>query len=142
MKNLEMRKIERIIIHCSATEAGRDVSAGEIDRWHRGRGWRGIGYHYVVRLDGRVEQGRAEAQIGAHCAGYNSTSIGVCYVGGMCGGKPADTRTYEQRIALRRLIAELRSRYPGATVHGHREFAAKECPCFDASAEYAEGGDK
>ena len=78
-----MRQIKYIILHCTATREGKAFTAADIDRWHRARGWNGIGYHYVVRLDGTVEHGRPEAQIGAHCVGVNATSIGVCYVGGL-----------------------------------------------------------
>lgn len=133
------RTVKTIILHCSATPQGRDVSAADIKRWHVMRGFRTIGYHYVIRLDGTVEVGRPEALIGAHCAGHNADSIGVCYVGGLLrdAKTPADTRTPAQRDALNRLLAELLRRYPGATVHGHRDFAAKACPCFDATAEYA-----
>ena len=93
-----------------------------------------IGYHYVVRLDGRVETGRPEGRVGAHCLGHNSDSIGVCYIGGLTReGRPADTRTAAQRRALRALCTTLQVRYPGATLHGHREFAAKACHCFDIS---------
>lgn len=136
-----MRKITKIIIHCSATAAGRDFTAADIDRWHRARGFNGIGYHYVVRLDGRVESGRPESRQGAHCLGQNSNSIGVCYIGGLKadGKTPCDTRTPEQKQALLKLVRELKSRYPGVTVHGHMEFAAKACPCFDAAREYATG---
>lgn len=132
-----MRNITEIIVHCTATPRGRDVTARMVDAWHRARGWNGIGYHYLVRLDGTVEAGRPEARAGAHCRGHNSRSIGVAYAGGVetDGHTPADTRTPAQRAALRELVAELRRRYPGATVHGHREFAAKACPCFDAAAE-------
>lgn len=131
-----MMKVEKIIIHCSATPEGRDVTAAQIDRWHRARGFRCIGYHFVVRLDGSVERGRPENEIGAHCLGENARSIGVCYIGGIDRDtlKPKDTRTPAQRIALRKLVRQLEVRYPGATVHGHREFAAKACPCFDISA--------
>lgn len=127
-----MRKIDQIIIHCSATPEGRNVTVADIDRWHRARGFQGIGYHYVVYLDGTVAAGRDEHRAGAHCRGHNSRSIGVCYIGG-CDAemRPKDTRTPAQRSALRRLVSELRQRYPGATVHGHREFAAKACPSFD-----------
>jgi N-acetylmuramoyl-L-alanine amidase len=140
------RKISEIIVHCSATPAGRDVSAADINVWHKQRGFACIGYHYVVRLDGTVERGRDESRVGAHCLGHNAGSIGVCYVGG-CDAKmkPLDTRTDAQKQALVSLLTELLSRYPGATVHGHRDFAAKACPCFDASVEYAnlgKGGDK
>ncbi len=128
---------DKIIIHCSATEEGRDFSARDIDGWHKARGFRRIGYHWVVRLDGSLERGRKEYEIGAHCLGQNARSLGICYIGGLRGGKPADTRTPAQRAAMARLVEDLRSRYPGVTVHGHREFAAKACPCFDAASEYA-----
>ena len=133
-----MRKIRKIIVHCTATPAGRSVTVAEIDRWHRQRGFNGIGYHYVVGLDGSVSKGRDGALVGAHCKGHNSDSIGVAYVGGMSEdmSRPLDTRTPGQRLALSRLIEELKSRYPGATVHSHNEFAAKACPCFDAFKEY------
>lgn len=130
-----MRKIDKIIIHCTATPAGRDVTREQIDSWHRARGFRMIGYHWVVLLDGRVVAGRPEADMGAHCLGENLHSIGVCYVGGIDRDtlQPADTRTPEQKESLRRLVRHLQQRYPGATVHGHREFAAKACPCFAIS---------
>lgn len=132
-----MRKIEKIIIHCSATPEGRNVTVGDIDRWHKDRGFRCVGYHYVIYLDGNVARGRDESEIGAHCSGHNVRSIGVCYVGGCDAGmRPADTRTPAQRRALRELVEDLRKRYPGATVHGHREFAAKACPCFDVASEF------
>lgn len=138
-----------IVVHCTATEEGRDVGAAEIDIWHRRREFRmpdnipghlrSIGYHYVVRLDGTIETGRPEEAVGAHCRGYNSRSIGIVYAGGLDhGGKPKDTRTNLQKKALRRLIASLLEKYPDATVHGHREFAPKACPCFDARSEYAD----
>lgn len=134
-----MRKITEIIVHCSATPAGREVSVADIDRWHRELGFRAIGYHYVVLLDGTICPGRQENETGAHCAGHNARSIGVCYIGGTDAttGQPADTRTAAQRESLLRLVGELRRRYPMATVHGHREFAAKVCPCFDANKEYS-----
>ncbi len=128
-----MRKITKIIVHCTATPEGRAVSVAQVDAWHKERGFRCIGYHYLVGLDGTVTAGRPEQEMGAHCLGHNYESIGVCYVGGLdrVTGKPKDTRTAAQRPALRRLVEQLRDRYPGATVHGHREFAAKACPCFD-----------
>lgn len=133
-----MRKITKIIIHCSATPTGRSVTAADIERWHRARGFSAMGYHYLVGRDGVVERGRPDGVAGAHCLGHNADSIGVCYVGGLSadGKVPMDTRTAAQRTALRRLIEDLRRRYPGVTVHGHREFAAKACPCFDVAAEF------
>lgn len=138
-----MRKIKEIIIHCSATPEGEDFTVEQIRGMHLARGFSDIGYHYVVYRDGSVHTGRPEDIIGAHCSGHNALSIGVCYIGGcpprsesdwMCRSK--DTRTPAQKAALLTLINDLRDRYPGATVHGHREFANKACPSFDASAEY------
>ena len=127
-----MRKINKIILHCSATCEGLAFTAKDIDRWHRQRGYTMIGYHYVILLDGTVEKGRPIKQIGAHCKGHNAHSIGICYIGGLDKeGRPKDTRTPQQRQAMAKLIADLQQRYPNATVHGHREFANKDCPCFD-----------
>lgn len=132
-----MRTINKIIIHCSATPAGQNFKAKDIDRWHRGRGWRCIGYHYVICLDGTIETGRAECMIGAHCAGQNAHSIGICYIGGCDSNKqPCDTRTPAQRAALHKIVGALHLRYPQASIHGHNEFAAKACPCFDVRAEF------
>lgn len=134
-----LRAVTHIIVHCSATPEGRDVSAAEIDRYHRSRGFACIGYHRVVRRDGQIECGRSESLVGAHCRGLNHCSIGVCYVGGLdASGHPKDTRTAAQRKSLRLLLSELRRRYPQAHIYGHRDFAPKACPCFDAAKEYAE----
>ena len=128
-----MRKIDKIIVHCTATSAGREVTVADVKAWHKARGFRTIGYHYLVYLDGTVHAGRRESEVGAHCLGQNARSIGVCYVGGLdaATGEPRDTRTPAQRRALRELVETLCRRYPNATVHGHWEFAAKACPCFD-----------
>ncbi len=133
-----MRKINEIIVHCTATAEGKNFHAADIDRWHKQKGWSGIGYHYVVDLDGTVEPGREESKVGAHCTGHNANSIGVVYVGGVAtDGKTAkDTRTPLQKAALLKLLTELKHRYPNAAIHGHRDFAAKACPSFDATAEY------
>ena len=130
-----MRTIKEIIVHCTATPEGRTVTVKDVDAWHRQRGFSGIGYHYLIGLDGEVWKGRNIEVAGAHCEGHNANSIGVCYVGGLekDGKTPKDTRTAAQKTALVSLIADLRRQYPGATVHGHREFAAKACPCFDVS---------
>ena len=132
------RKINEIIVHCTATVEGKDFKAADIDRWHKQRGWDGIGYHHVVDLDGTVEHGRPESKQGAHCLGHNANSIGVVYVGGLAsdGKTPKDTRTPQQKAALVKLLTELKHRYPNATIHGHRDFAAKACPSFDATTEY------
>ena len=131
-----MRKIIEIIIHCSATPAGRAHTVQDLDRWHRQLGLKKIGYHYIIYLDGSVHVGRPVDEAGAHCAGHNQHSIGVCYIGGYDENfQPCDTRTPEQRDALRQLVEELQQQYPGATVHGHSEFADKACPCFNVHTE-------
>lgn len=134
-----MRTINEIIVHCSATAEGKDFTEKDIDRWHRAKGWNGCGYHYVVRLDGRVEGGREEAEVGAHCLGHNQHSIGVCYIGGCAsdGKTPKDTRTVKQKAALLALLKRIKARYPQAKIYGHCDFAAKACPCFDAKKEYS-----
>ena len=133
-----MRKITEIIIHCTATPEGRPCTVDDVDRWHRQRGFFGIGYHYLILLDGTICRGRPLWRAGAHCTGHNTHSIGVCYIGGLTakGTKPKDTRTGEQKKSLLWLLKSLKDVYPKATIHGHREFAPKDCPCFDAKEEY------
>lgn len=128
-----MRKITEIIIHCTATPEGRKHTAADVDAWHRRRGFDCIGYHFLVRIDGTVEPGRPLEKQGAHCLGHNAFSIGICYVGGLDsdGKTPKDTRTEPQRLALKGLVGWLLGLFPGASVHGHNEFVAKACPCFD-----------
>lgn len=133
-----MRNINLIIVHCSATPEGRNVAVADIDRWHRERGFDGIGYHYVVYIDGSVHEGRPLNKVGAHCKGHNAHSIGICYIGGVdLNGKPKDTRTVAQKDALVNLLMRLKRRFPKAVIRGHRDFAAKACPSFDATKEYA-----
>ena len=134
-----MRKITDIIVHCSATPEAKSFTVADIDRWHRQRGFAQIGYHYVIYLDGSVHKGRPVAQVGAHCQGHNAHSIGICYIGGLAkdGKIPKDTRTEAQKQAMLTLLKELKTQYPAATIHGHRDYAAKACPSFDATKEYA-----
>ncbi len=133
-----MRIINEIIVHCTANRAGTDIGVREIRCFHQEeKGWRDIGYHYVVRLDGTVERGRPISQPGAHCYGRNAHSIGVAYVGGLDKeGKPCDTRTPAQKAALLKLIFNLCKMYH-ASVSGHNDYARKACPCFDARKEYS-----
>lgn len=133
-----MRKITEIIVHCSATPEGQNFTAEDIDRWHKQKGWQGIGYHYVIELDGSVHKGRNEEVIGAHCLGHNVYSIGVCYIGGLdkWTKAPKDTRTDAQKQALIDLLKSLKEKYPNAIIYGHRDFSKKNCPCFDAKNEY------
>ena len=132
-----MRKITEIIVHCADTPEGRDDKSADIRRWHKARGFNDIGYHYVVDLDGSIEPGRPIETAGAHCTGHNTNSIGICYIGGADKGmKPKDTRTDAQKQSLVLLLRYLRQRYPSAKIYGHRDFANKACPCFDAKTEY------
>ena len=137
-----MRTITLIIIHCSAVRPDQTSSAAQIDTWHRQRGFHlGIGYHYVIRRDGTIEPGRPEWMIGAHCQNHNAHSIGVCYEGGLnARGQPEDTRTAEQKSALRQLLENLHRRYPRALIVGHHDLNPhKACPCIDNVArEYAD----
>ena len=132
------RTITEIIVHCTATPEDREVSMSELRQWHKQRGFTDVGYHYVVHLHGDVENGRDVDIVGAHCTGHNAHSIGVCYVGGVAkdGKTPKDTRTLQQKDALLKLLTELKKTYPGVKIYGHRDFARKACPSFDATSEY------
>ena len=135
-----MRTITLIIIHCSAVRPDQQSSAAQIDSWHKDRGFKGIGYHYVIRRDGTIETGRPEWMVGAHCVNHNSHSIGVCYEGGLdIRGQPADTRTPEQKAAMRQLLEDLHRRYPRAVIVGHHDLNPhKDCPCItNVAKEYA-----
>jgi N-acetylmuramoyl-L-alanine amidase len=133
-----MRKINKIILHCTATPEGRHTTVEDIRLWHKAQGWSDIGYHYVVYLDGSIHPGRPIEVSGAHTKGLNKNSIGVVYVGGInaMNFKAKDTRTPEQKEALDCLLNELMGTYKGATLHGHNEFAPKACPSFNVQKEY------
>lgn len=132
------RTINEIIIHCTATPEGKDYTVDTIRQWHRQRGFSDVGYHYIIHPNGQIDDGRDVNVAGAHCSGHNSHSIGIAYIGGMTADNKSskDTRTDEQRKAIKRLLRALRSIYPKAKIHGHRDFAAKACPSFDATSEY------
>ena len=136
-----MRKINEIIVHCSATRpnwmAGSKSAAkvAEIRRWHRGeRGWTDIGYHFIIDRDGTVVKGRPVERVGAHVVGKNTFTIGVCLLGGYdasADDKFEENFTAEQGVALRRLIEDLRKQYPSIMlITGHNQYAAKACPGF------------
>lgn len=137
--SVNKRNIKELIVHCSATPEGKDYSVDTIRQWHLQRGFSDIGYHYVVYRDGSIYIGRDESIIGAHCTGHNTNSIGVCYIGGCAsdGKTPKDTRTTEQKQSLVKLLKELKTKYPQASIHGHRDFSSKACPSFDATKEYS-----
>ena len=147
------REVNLIVVHCSATRVDRDITARDIDSFHRVCGFSSWGYHYYVRKDGSIEKMRDESEPGAHAYGHNRDSIGLCYEGGLdVNGRPADTRTAAQKCTLVALLRSLRADYPGARVVGHRDLSpdvngngrvdkwerTKECPCFDAAEEYAD----
>ena len=138
-----MREINLIVIHCSASRCDRDFPFEALDRYHRSLGWKGCGYHYYVTKDGRIHVGRHESEVGAHAAGFNAHSIGICYEGGLDPkGLPADTRTEAQKRSIRHLLENLLSRYKGAEVLGHRDLpkVRKACPCYDVRAELKSSG--
>ncbi len=128
-----MRPIHTLVWHCSATPEGKHFDAKDIDRWHKERGWAGIGYHAVILLDGTVQPGRPIEKVGAHVAGHNTGSIGYSYIGGISAdGKTAkDTRTPAQKATMKRLTIEAIRKYGLKRVAGHNEYAAKACPSFD-----------
>lgn len=131
-----------IAIHCSATKPSQDIGRADIDRWHRAKGWNGIGYHFVIRRDGTIEVGRPVEAIGAHVENWNSVSVGICMVGGVTEAnvnKAENNFAEPQWVSLLATVKELKLRYPKATVQGHRDFpkVAKDCPSFDAKAWWA-----
>ena len=136
-----MRTITLIIVHCSAVRPDQTSSAKDIESWHKNRKFKCIGYHYVIRRNGEIENGRPEWMIGAHCVNHNAHSIGVCYEGGLdIRGQPADTRTAEQKAAMRQLLEDRHRRYPRAMIVGHTDLnPGKDCPCIpNVAHEYAD----
>lgn len=146
-----MRKINLIVIHCTATKEGVKQTVADIRRYHKSIGWNDIGYHYVVYADGTVAEGRPVEKAGAHVSGHNANSIGIAYVGGLNkNGKAADTRTEAQKEALHKLVDALLVLYPGCRVVGHRDLSpdkngngiiepnewVKMCPCFNVADEF------
>lgn len=142
------RDVEYLVVHCSATQPTQDIGRDEIDRWHKQRGWSGIGYHFVIRRNGLIERGRPldddslleTPEVGAHVEGFNSKSVGVCLVGGVDDLlRPERNFTPAQYTALETLLLMLADQFAGAEVRGHRDFpgVAKSCPSFDVQAWWA-----
>lgn len=130
-------KTNWIVLHCSATRASQvNIGAKDIRKWHKDKGWADIGYHFVIKRDGKLEKGRALDVVGAHVEGHNLDSVGICLVGGLNDKsfKPENNFTAAQWTTLKTLVADLVKRYPKAKVLGHRDFKGvqKACPCFDA----------
>lgn len=148
-----MRTINLLVIHCTASRCTSTLTPAQLTAEHRRRGFHECGYHYYITRDGRLHPMRDVGKIGAHALGFNAGSIGIAYEGGLdADGRPADTRTPEQRTALLFLLCTLIAIHPRARICGHRDLSPdlngngtiepcefiKQCPCFDASAEYAE----
>ena len=146
------REVRLLVIHCSATRYDRDFPVEALRSSHKARGFADIGYHFYITRDGELHRCRPVNQIGAHAAGWNDYSIGICYEGGLdCHGRPADTRTEWQIHSMHVLVLTLLRDYPGCRVCGHRDLSpdlngngeiepeewVKACPCFDAEEEWA-----
>ena len=132
------RDIKLIVIHCADTYSRMDIGAKEIKEWHTStpRYWSDIGYHFVIRRDGTLEIGRPLNRNGAHCKGYNKSSIGICYAGGKGdNNKPKDNRTNEQKKTLSALVISLQAEYPNVEVKGHNELSNKNCPSYDVQKD-------
>ena len=127
-----MRKLTKIILHCADTKTNQDFSVQDVRNWHIQRGWSDIGYHFYIKLSGSLYEGRELSRIGAHCKGYNSKSVGICFEGGKNElGEMWDKPTDNQIKTVVNLIKSLREDYGEMGVHGHYEFSGKSCPNFD-----------
>jgi N-acetyl-anhydromuramyl-L-alanine amidase AmpD len=152
-----MRNLKHIVIHCTATRENQNYTFEQCIRDHKARGFSQCGYHYFIRRDGTIHIGRPLNMIGAHVAGLNANSVGICYEGGLDeNGKPKDTRTYQQRESILKCINSTLSYFDdyqkiySIQILGHRDFSqdknrngvvepsefVKNCPCFDARKEY------
>lgn len=129
-----MRVINEIIIHCSATKPSMNIGADWIREVHiNEKGYNDIGYHFVIRRNGAVEDGRQVHLIGAHCLKHNSKTIGICLTGGISNtGRAEDNFTPEQFESTQLLINALVEQFPGIKkLSGHKDYANKACPCFN-----------
>ena len=132
-----MRRIDLIVIHCTASRPDQHLSLAMLDQMHKARGWKCCGYHYYITRDGQLHFGRPEEMVGAHARHYNAHSIGVCYEGGLdASGHAADTRTPAQKATMLTLLQSLKLDYPNAEIMGHCELEGvhKACPCFDVQS--------
>lgn len=155
---LSAEAVKYIVVHCSATPPDLNIGSVEITKWHKAKGWASIGYHLVIRRDGSVEGGRSLSEVGAHAQGYNSSSIGICLVGGVRreedkDGKddadgprwdmvPTNNFTSEQFTSLRALLPGLMQKFPRSKVLGHCDLPGvlKACPSFDVRKWCSEVG--
>lgn len=123
---------DSIFVHCSATKPSMNIGVREIRQWHKEQGWLDVGYHFIIRRDGSVEEGRPIDAVGSHVQGWNERSVGICLVGGIDDkGKFDANFTPVQMQALRSLIATVGAQYQGASLKAHHDVAPKACPSFD-----------
>ena len=130
------KKTDSIIIHCAATKKSMDIGYKEIREWHVDQnGWDDVGYHYIIRRNGKLEKARPEGYSGAHAPSHNSRSIGICLVGGMADdGGPENNFTLEQFLTLKDLVNMVMNKYSDITeVLGHCDVQDNKpnCPGFD-----------
>lgn len=128
------KKTKSVVIHCSASPPNVKTGVKDIDRWHRQRGFMMVGYHWVIKTDGEIQEGRDEDFVGAHVGGYNHDSIGICLIGGVDKDlKPENNFSKEQMLSLLVKLKEIREKYPQINILGHRDYpgVAKACPSFD-----------
>ena len=143
-----MNRIDFIAIHASATDATMDWGVEDVRRLHRSKGWRDVGYHYIIKRDGTLQKGRADTTPGAHEPRINKRSIAICMIGGAPDRNSAafrkglgeDNYTDAQWVTLKSIVTKLHGKYPDAEVLGHRDIpgVAKACPSFDARKWWAE----
>lgn len=142
---LRKTPIDTIMVHCTATPPKREVTVDELDAWHKAKNFERCsnghyaGYHLLVHIDGSYERIRPDNERGQHCpqSNMNNRAVSVCYVGGVDNNnKPCDTRTEAQKKTLVTLLRTLKAKYPNAQIVGHRNYAPKACPSFDAKKEY------
>jgi N-acetylmuramoyl-L-alanine amidase len=134
---------DTLVWHYTATYEDQDIGAAEIDRMHKARGWSGIGYHMVVRMDGRIEPGRPLTRMGSHVLGQNPGKLGCVYIGGLRRATGPniglDTRTAAQRRAMADLTFDMIKRFPTIKrVCGHMDLARTQCPGFDVQGWWRE----
>lgn len=150
-KHSNSRPMHTIVVHCSATIEGKNYTSKDIKKWHLQKGFNDIGYHFIILVDGTIEIGRPLNKIGAHVSGYNTGTIGICYIGGLgSNNKAKDTRTDAQKESLNKLIDMLKENITIKEINGHRDYSKdlngngkidkneyiKQCPCFNVKDEY------
>lgn len=133
--------IKYIVLHYSATYADQDLGVADIRKMHLKNGWNDVGYHYIIKRDGTVQKGRQDNVVGAHVAGFNTGSLGICCIGGLERATGpnvgVDNRTDAQKAATVRLVRDLLAKHPGAQVVGHKDLKPTQCPGFDVRSWWA-----